>query len=342
VDWSRWVDEAWKELFGLVYYLLGPQMIYIIFLNALLSGAGAVLVYWISTVAFDDDVVAHLAAYLWALFPSVVYYTALPLKEAAAVFALLSICWGIERLLAGNRRGNYQWIAMGLLIMVGLRLYLVPLLSACVVLSLLFARVRKQGGSFLHILFLSVAAGLFCILLVRSYGVDLTEYQAFEYYDVETVNEVRMRLTRGNARMFEHGSESLYGENWLDNTIKVLKGVFFFFFSLDVTSINRQRQLAALPEMAFFLYCVPYLISSIRHGFQHRAAKIFPLVIIALCIIAVYGSAATNAGAMYRWRVQALPFLIMLIVYGAAVRRRGLLYTFLRKTAARMGRLYAA
>ena len=34
--------------------------------------------------------------------------------------------------------------------------------------------------------------------------------------------------------------------------------------------------------------------------------------------------------------MQALPFLIMLIVYGASVRKRGLIYNMLRKTAARL------
>jgi hypothetical protein len=40
------------------------------------------------------------------------------------------------------------------------------------------------------------------------------------------------------------------------------------------------------------------------------------VLVFAFGVMLVYTSATTNAGAMFRWRMQALPFFIMMTSYG--------------------------
>jgi hypothetical protein len=336
IRWSNWVDEGWKEYGGVIYLLFGPQQWLIQLINALLSGVGTVLVYRSSLLAFQDQSVAKATALVWAVFPSVVYYTSLPLKEAPAVFGILCIVLGTLRLIVRAREPKWIWIALGMAIMTSLRVYLVPILSGCVLTCILFSRARLGTSGLVQAGLILGCVGGMGYVLVRQHELALGDYAAFEYYDVNRVNAVRSSLTRGNARMYASRDEAAFSEDWLDNGWKVLKGIAFFLFSVNPTQITRDRQLAALPELAFFLYCLPYLLRGVIHGWRVRPKRILPLILIGAAIIAVYGSATTNAGAMYRWRCQALPFLIMIIVYGAAVGRRGLMFKLIQRFRPRL------
>jgi len=331
IQWSNWIDEGWKEFVGEVYFVVGPYLFVVVLVNALFSAAAAVVAYRVSLLAFENEPAAAAIGYLVALFPSVVYYTSLPMKEAAAMFGILCIVLGILMFISETGRHAWPWMAAGLAVMTALRLYLVPVLVGCAALCILMKRMKPGGAALVQIGFCALFLGGAGYVLVRQYGVNLNEYQAFEYYNVDRVNYVRGNLTRGNARMYEHRSDAAFGDDLLDNITKIVKGVTYFFLSIDPTNISRARQAAAIPEMLFFLYSIPYLFAAVVTGWKTRASRILPIILVAVVIIAVYGSAATNAGAMYRWRVQALPFLLMLTVYGATVRRKGLIYGLVRR-----------
>ena len=46
---------------------------------------------------------------------------------------------------------------------------------------------------------------------------------------------------------------------------------------------------------------------------------------------AMPGSAATNMGAMFRWRMQALPFLLAFLTYGLSLHGRGYFYRLMSR-----------
>ena len=102
--------------------------------------------------------------------------------------------------------------------------------------------------------------------------------------------------------------------------------------SINPNKLTRTRQLLAIPEMLFLLYCIPYIFIGVKEGWRRAPDKLLPILLFGAVIAGVYASATTNMGALYRWRAQALPFAIMMIVYGASVRRRGLLSQLVRWT----------
>lgn len=327
IDWSLWIDSAWPEFSGLVFYLFGPQLVIILLINAAFASAAVMLVYQIATTAFSSNAIGKAAAYVLAFFPSFVYYTSMPLKEAPAIFAVLSIVWGVMTLVVRRKARSWLWITVGLLIVAGLRVYLVPVFIGCVIVSLFSARMNAGFAGLVQLgMCMALLGAIGYVLLVQT-DIEFSDYEALQYFNPDKLNEVRTSLARGNTRLYESRSEAAFTDNWLGNIYKFFKGFVIFILSVDITKINRARQLAAVPEMLFFLYCLPYLYHGVVTGWKTIPHRILPIIVFGVAILLVYGSATTNAGTMYRWRLQGLPFLIMIVIYGASVRRKGLLYT---------------
>ena len=87
----------------------------------------------------------------------------------------------------------------------------------------------------------------------------------------------------------------------------------------------------ALPEILVILCLLPSLVRGLRCSWQHARQASLPLAVFAFGLLAVYGSAATNMGAMFRWRMQALPLLLTFMVYGVFVHGRGPIYRALQR-----------
>lgn len=82
----------------------------------------------------------------------------------------------------------------------------------------------------------------------------------------------------------------------------------------------------ALPEVVLVVLLLPSLLRGLKYSWRYHRQAALPLMVFAFGLLAVYGSATTNMGAMYRWRMQAMPFLVMFMVVGVYVRGRGLFY----------------
>ncbi|VAX38815.1 hypothetical protein MNBD_PLANCTO02-121 [hydrothermal vent metagenome] len=331
INWGLWVDEGWFQFIGLVYMLFGAQMVLVLLINTILASCAAVLCYKIAGMAFDDESVARLSGLTLAWFPSAIYYTSLPLKEAPALFGALSVLYGIMIFRVGNKKGWWIWILCGLAIVASLRLYLCYVYSACTLFCLFPMRLTSGFSGLVRFGIVGAILAGGGLFLANAMGVDLSQYEAMRYFDIDYINKVRMGMNEGKTQLFKNRTDSQYSDNMLMNAYNLGMGFFYFFFSIDVTHVTRDRQLMALPEVFFFLYCFIYLIHGFWSGWKTRFHKVLPVFLFGTMIVLVYSSATTNKGTMYRWRVQALPFLIMVIVYGASVRQKGILYSLLQK-----------
>ncbi|QEG38667.1 hypothetical protein [Roseimaritima ulvae] len=333
-NWALWIDHGWFQFIGLVYFLFGPFLILIQLLNVFMSALSAAMVCRIAYLVTENRAATLLSGFAMALFPSIAWYCSLPLKDAAGIFALTAICLGILLLSVPRNRQGWYWIAGGLLLLMCLRVYLVPICAGCVALCLLPGRLP---GGFRGVLKWGCVALGFAVVvyMVASVaGVDLTrividynqEDQTARYFDLSYINNVRDGMNSGSGRMYTYDHESQYGHGILNDIRLFGTGVFFFIFSIDIFNIGQARQLAALPEFLFFACCLPYLLVGVVKGWNRSPQRVLPLILFGLALIVVYSSMTTNMGAMYRWRMQALPFLIVLITYGAILWRKGPLY----------------
>ncbi len=331
IEWAEWFDDGWYQFVGLVYFVFGVHIEIVMAINALLAAGATVLLYRIAREVFSDEPVARMSAYLFALFPSVVFYTSLPLKEAASLFGLLGVVWGVVCFIQGRQDRGLLWMAAGLAILAGLRAYMCFVCLGCVVVCVIPFRIARGWGGVFQVACILLASAIGAYFVAVSAGIRYEDYPSLRYFDIDYINHVRGSLSRGNTRMYDNGGNAAFGQNWAGNARLVGNGIFYLLFSIDLTNVKRDRQLAAIPEMLFIFYCLPYLFVGVTSIWKRSPRMALPILLFAFAIIGVYASAATNMGALFRWRAQALPFLIMLIVYGASTRRRGFVWATLRR-----------
>lgn len=330
IDWSRWIDDGWYEFVGVVYYLLVPNLLLVSAVNIALCGLSGMLVYRISLFVFERRGIAYASALTFVWFPSAVYYTACPLKEAPAICALLCMVWGTCILIERRRLTPSPWIIVGLLIIAMLRVYLIPVCIGCIVVSLLPGRLAGGMRGTIQLALAVAVLFAFVFVCVDVLGVEYGEWQVFEYYDLDRVNYIRADMSYGRTAMYDRPESAQFGRDLVNDFWLSAKGLLFLLFTLNPADITRTRQMAALPEMLFFVFCIPCLFVGVRTAWRLVPNRVLPIILFGAALVLVYSTAATNAGAMYRWRLQAIPFLLILIVYGAAVRRRGLVYALLK------------
>ena len=330
VKWSEWIDSGWPQFIGLIYYLIGSSLVYVMLLNAALSGFAAMTLYRMARYLSDRTDVAAATAICFALFPSAVYFHTLPLKEALAVLAVLSIAWGMIRVSTLHDRSGWQPIVLGLLALAALRVYLVLVLGSIVLLAL--SPAGKMGGVkgliTTFILLAVVAAAIF--IAVNTMDLDVDEHETLKYFDLDRLNYTRANLSRGDSRMFYSDNKAVFGTSLIQDVVLVTKGIFFFLVGVDMINIRSLRQAAAVPEALLLILCFPSLIVGVITLWRRKPRSAIPVIIIAIALILVYGSTTTNLGAMYRWRLQALPLLFMFVFIGAAERRKGPFYAILK------------
>ena len=114
-----------------------------IVLNGFAAGLALVLLFRIVVMATSNRLVAVAASYTVALFPSAVFFQCLPIKESVAMLSIMATTWGLLRVrLNGDKRG-VKWMVLGIVLITGLRVYLVPILLYCAALTLL---IRGRRG----------------------------------------------------------------------------------------------------------------------------------------------------------------------------------------------------
>ena len=121
----------------------------------------------------------------------------------------------------------------------------------------------------------------------------------------------------------------MWGESIGSTLRAAFAAVYFFFVSIDLSQIGSVRQMVALPEVLAILFLLPNLVRGLVHAWHHARQASLPMAVFAFGLLVVYGSAATNMGSMFRWRMQALPLLLTFMVYGAFVHGRGPVYRML-------------
>lgn len=328
----EWMDEAWFSVTGVLYYLTIADPLVIQLLNVILSALAAVLVYLIGCQIYSSHV-AKVGAYAGAFLPSLFYWTLLPLKEAWAMMAIALMVYATLGLKAKGRVGPAVTLVIGIVLVGMVRLYLAAILAGLAGILLIPETVRRRRTTLSALIVrLAVALVIFVAIYFILNVIGVTAFSDTKlayYFDVDNLNKARSGMSHGEGAMFAHRDADL-GEEPITDVFMLVAGVFYFFFSVNPIELRSSRQLAALPELILFLFALPALLTGIVATWREKAEQGFVVLAYAMVIMAVYSLMATNMGAMYRWRIQALPLFILIAAFGAYRKRRGFLYQVLR------------
>lgn len=330
-NWPNWIDNGWFQFTGFVYYMFGTHAILIQILNATLGALTPIIIYYLVKRAFSLEQTARWTAILIAFFPSFIYWSCLMLKDTLAIFAMSLLVMAV---VSHRNRFEFRWLAVmviPLLVFLGIRVYMFFVGLFFIALSYFPVEEKKTIPSLAKMMAIVLLVGTAAYTMGYGFfGMDFIHQS--HYFDLDYINQSRVKIgDHGSGAFFDDPSSALWGKD-LGGTLKALAGVVYFsLVSLDLTDLGSTRQLMALPEVTIFFLLLPNLFRGVAGSWRNLRQRTLPLMVFGFGILAVIGSAATNMGAMFRWRMQALPFLLAFLVYGLTLSGRGWLYRLLSR-----------
>ena len=330
-NWPNWIDNGWFQFTGLVYYMFGPHPFVIQFFNITLGAVTPVIVYKMLRKVYADERVARWSALFTAFFPSFVYWSCLMLKDPLSIFAMSLLVLSVVSL---RNRFHIKWLVsmlFSLLVFLSIREYMFFIGLFFIAASFLPTTGWRVGPMLTKLLIIVIVVG--SISLYMGFGFMGREYIAeSQYFDINYINETRIKMGgHGTGAFFEDPSSALWGSDFWSNFKASAVGIFFFFFTIDFTRLGSVRQLMALPEVLIFVSLLPALWRGMLDSWRNHREATLPLFVFALGIMVVYGSATTNMGAMFRWRMQAMPFFLAFLAHGLLLRSSGFYFRLLSR-----------
>lgn len=329
----NWIDNGWFQFTGLIYHVFGPNPLYIQLINILLGALTPLVIFRLVREVYREEKLARVTAILVAFFPSFIYWSCLMLKDPLSILSMSLLVLAVVRLRRGFHAGALAAMAFSLLMLLGVREYLFFVSVFLIVIS--YTPVEGRRTIPLLTTMAAIVALIGLATYLAGFGVLGSDYiRQSHYFDLEYINQSRINISHGSGAFFDDPESAVWGESVASTLRALAAAVYFFFVSIDLTQIGSLRQLMALPEVVVFLLLLPSLVRGLSHSWQQVRQASLPLAVFAFGLLAVYGSAATNMGAMFRWRMQALPLLLTFMVYGAFVHGRGPVFRALRRLGA--------
>lgn len=204
-------DTGMPMLIGLLYYLFGPHVILFRLFNVVIGSLTVLIYFKMAGMVFSRNV-ARLSAVMLMLYPSVLYYTGLHLKETIMIFMIiLTIYAGIK--INKSKKLNLSNVLLfltGLIPMFFFRNTLGILLFASFILYTFFYQLAGQGRNIIK-LFVSIAVIIPTLFIAYNTPIHERTQALYERSSGQFEASMNYRAARqgGNA-LTEHASLPLF------------------------------------------------------------------------------------------------------------------------------------
>ena len=319
-EWASWIDNGWYQFVGLVYWIFGPNPVVIQIFNVVIGSATAVVVYRLADEVFEDERVARISGLFNAVLTSFVYYSSLLLKDTLSIFSISVLVLSISRVRQRFSLANISGILVPLIVLLCVSDYLFLACTALACITLVFSREKSVPVVLVRAGVVLLVVGIIGQILGLGFlGIGYAKQTP--YFDLDFINDARTGMTAyGTGAIFDDGRSVEWGSDPLSNLRNAATALYYFFFTLDLRNIGSVRQLMALPEVVVFILLLPMLARGMYRAWKRYRWRAMPMFVFVGGLILVYGAATTNMGAMYRWRMQVMPLLVVFIACGLMKR----------------------
>ncbi len=261
----------------------------------------------------DDVRVQRLFAIMVAFFPSLVFWSTLMLKDAAAIFALALIVSGVFTLRLRFSIWPFLGIVAGLMIFVGTRTYLFMVIIMVMPAAFLLFPYRRAVIPWRSIL-IPAAIGLLPMLIGYGYFAS-GEFQRSIYFDIDYINRVRVSMgSHGTGAIFNTEVHQ-WGKNILADVWAALTTALAIFIPINPLEVGSVRQLIALPLVVIMYFMAfPMIRGGLTLWRMRRLTA--PIFILSSVVLAVYVGGTSNSGALFRWTSQIMPYFLLAVSMG--------------------------
>ncbi len=316
------IDFGWEYFIGFVYYFTGDQPLAIKFVCVLAGTLVPVVHCRMAYLVTGDERVAKLALVLSMLFPTQIYYSTLMVRDSIATLAVSLIFLGVVEYVAKPVSPWLLHLGIGFGMMVLMRSYLAAIMAATIPLGFVAAALVGGSGAVARgkaALGFVLVAGL--LIGVVGFAPEMVAEVDTQFTDLSYINKVRRKLNKGSGAFYAPGEVTEIGENVTDTTISFVVGLYFFFFSVNPSSLNTVRQFMALPEVVLVAVGTFYSIRGARVLWAERRYLFTVLIVPTIVITFGYSVATTNGGPLMRWRMQLLGVYLVVAATGILASR---------------------
>ena len=302
---GRYSDFGYPAFLTFFYFLFGPVILVPRIIDAFISAYMSVVLYRLSFRNFGRSA-ARISAIMIMLFPSLIYYCGLHMKETIMVFLTLLF---LERADLVIRQQTLKFSNMLSVFLLGLSIFLFrTVLGIACWFSLItyFLYSEKSKGMKSRRLVIGI------ILLIGLIGISQSEFsqEISHYYNESTINQ--------QSQLQNYATRD-YGNKWAVYGSKIIF-VPLIIIAPFPTFVNTSQENAEMIHGALFVrniiafFAIIALIYLFQNGRYRRHILIVTLTLTYLGILALSGFAFSE-----RFHVPILPFLIMFAGFGVTV-----------------------
>ncbi|MGC4094729.1 MAG: glycosyltransferase family 39 protein [Polyangiaceae bacterium] len=303
-------------LTGLCYYLVGPVILLPKLINGIFGAWAAVFTARIAAHATSDEA-SRRAGLMAALFPSLVLWGSVLLKDMHTLLGALMCLFGATRLLERGQARNLVLIAAGLGLVISNRAYQ-GLFVAVGMLAAYFAKRNPSKGKLRSWIMTAVLLSVLVGMLSGVFSEWITPAGDQEGLS-ERVNVIRRGYTDADSALDVTGydtSTPLGMLAWLPIGVAAM-----YLAPIPFTGSSTISS-ATTPEMLIWYMLLPAIIRGLGTAYRSGALRRIAGPVAYVVVASVgWATVITNVGSLYRYRAQTLVFLLILLAIDQ-VRRK--------------------
>jgi len=288
---------SYSYLGSFLYFIFGPSILIMKFLNAFFGVLLIVNVYRILSI-ISNKRSALLGSVLVSFWPSIAFWNSQNLRDSLMVLLISEVTYLYVKAKWTKRNINFLYLLIPLAGTLILRLYIGIIITAIFFIFITIRLFSIKGyirplGIFAELIFFAVLIDIFI---------------KFEPTLIAIFNGIRSYMATGGSAFFANAQYN----NFCDVLTFIPKGLFYFLFApLIGMTKNLMQFFSSIENLGFYFIFVSSILGLLYFLRERKIRLIaFPLCVI-ISIAVIYSLIEGNVGTAYRHKMQILPFIIM-------------------------------
>ena len=309
---GKGIGSGWGMVYLVagIYEIVGPNMLAVQYLNAVLGAVTAPIIFICAKEVFNNSRVAKIAGIAVAFYPSLVLWSSQGLKDGPIVFSL-ALC--ILATLKLGKKFSLTYLALliaALFCVLALRFYVFYMILIAVAGAFVIGIRAMSAQSVARQVVVMMVLGLSLTYL------GITRYANVQYEQYGTLEQLqRTRLDASTSATSGFGKDvDVSTTGGALSTIPL--GMVYLLFAPFPWQLGSLRQSLTVPEMILWWCSFPLMVLGVWFSVRHRLRQMFPILIFTSMLSLAYSVFQGNVGTAYRQRAQLLVFYFIFVAVG--------------------------
>jgi len=313
------IRELYINMIAFVYFFINRVPLAIRLINAFIGSLIVANIYYITKKLYEDCRIAYIAALIAALFPTLILYSVITLREVLAIFFISLSTLFFIKLINKKSYSSFFWSLIFFLISIFLHGAMVLLLPIYIIFYFIYFFEEKRRR-----VFIGVIAILLLLVFLRGYPILFRKLPGISI--LSNWNYLTQRISnasRGGAAYLENFSvNSIFDVVW-GTPIRMI----YFLFSPFPWMFHKLIDLFGFLDSVCYILLVIFGLSGIKKLWREKRkiAILFLLSFLFFWIGLSWGT--SNYGTAIRHRT----FLVWILIPVAAYGIKMFLSTYIKK-----------